>query len=176
MRKTIQGFGLLGIICLACLTAFGQMAQGDSATAKATEAYTSEADVFYQRHDFKNAIPLYRKALELQKKKRTLDKTHWRVLVDSLGQAYGISGDLKNAKAVYTYGLKEDPKYWLFNYNMACTYAEMEDVDHAIFHIRAAFANREKGIKYPSPWTDGSFQALMNNDKFVNALRELDIH
>lgn len=176
MRKRLQGFELLGIICLACLTAAGQTAQSDNAIARETEAYIREADVFNQRHDFKSAIPLYRKALELQKKRTTLDKAHWRQLVDNLGQAYGISGDLKNSKAIYTYGLKQDPKYWLFNYNMACTYAEMDDVDHAIFHLRAAFANREKGIKYPSPWTDPSFQKLMNNDKFVDALREIDIH
>jgi|SRR5687768_2311975 len=174
MQERIRLLGLMGIISLAaCVTVVGQTTSKD---ARSSEAYISEADVYFQQHDFKSAIPLYRKALDLQKKKPTIDKTHWRLLVDSLGQSYGISGDLKNAKATYTYGLKNDPTYWAFHYNMACTYAEMDDVDNAILHLRKAFEKRDKTIKYPDPWTDGSFQRLIGNEKFVNALREIHIN
>jgi tetratricopeptide (TPR) repeat protein len=126
--------------------------------------------------DFKRAIPPYQKALDLEKKEHTLDQTLWRVLVDNLGMAYGISGDLKKAKETFEYGLEKDPKYPMFHYNMACTYAEMNDPDKAIVYLKQAFdykQNMIKGEKMPDPWTDSSFQRFMNNDKFVNALRQI---
>jgi tetratricopeptide (TPR) repeat protein len=97
-------------------------------------------------------------------------------MVDNLGMAYGISGDLKKAKETFEYGLSKDPKYPMFHYNMACTYAEMNDVDQAIMYLKKAFENKEnmiKGEKFPDPWRDDSFQRFMNNDKFVNALKEM---
>jgi len=30
-----------------------------------------------------------------------------------------------------------------------------------------------KGERFPDPWADDSFQKFMNNDKFVNALKEI---
>jgi len=31
-----------------------------------------------------------------------------------------------------------------------------------------------KGERMPDPWTDDSFQRFINNEKFVNALKELN--
>jgi tetratricopeptide (TPR) repeat protein len=99
------------------------------------------------------------------------------LLVDNLGTSYGISGDLKKAKETYAYGIAKDPKYWLFNYNMACTYAELNDVDNTILYIRRAYKCIEEMDKDkpadPDPWTDPSFQKMMNDDKFVDFLTEL---
>jgi hypothetical protein len=64
----------------------------------------------------------------------------------------------------------------MFHYNMACTYAEMNDVDKTITSLKQAFEYREnmiKGERFPDPWTDDSFQRFMNNDKFVGALKEM---
>jgi len=131
---------------------------------------------FYLQHDFERAIPPYQAALELEKKERTLQQNVWRVLVDNLGMAYGISGDLKKAKETFEYGLSKEPKYPMFHYNMACTYAEMDDVDNAIDSLRSAFEYKQnmiKGERLPNPWTDDSFQRFMKNDKFVSALRAI---
>jgi len=136
-----------------------------------------QGSAFYLEHDFKRAIPPYQKALDLEKEERTLDQTLWRVLVDNLGMAYGISGDLKKAKDTFQYGLSKDPKYPMFHYNMACTYAEMDDVDNAIAYLKRAFdykQNMIKGERMPDPWTDSSFQRFMKNDKFIDALKGLN--
>ena len=146
--------------------------KGDPETRKLME----QASVSYLDGDYKRAIAPYQKALDREKQKRTLGETLWRVLVDNLGMSYGISGDLKKAKEIFEYGLSKDPKYPLFSYNMACTYAEMNDVDNAIAYLRHAFEfkdNMIKGEHFPDPWADDSFQRFMNNDKFVNALKEL---
>lgn len=131
---------------------------------------------FFLERDFKRAIPPYQKALDREKANRTLSETLWRVLVDNLGMAYGISGDLPKAKETFEYGLSKDPKYPMFHYNMACTFAEMNDVDKTIAYLQQAFQYKQnmiKGERFPDPWTDDSFQRFMNNEKFVSALKEL---
>jgi tetratricopeptide (TPR) repeat protein len=135
-----------------------------------------QGSAFYLQHDFKRAIPPYQRALDLEKQNRTLNQTLWRVLIDNLGMSYGVSGNLKKAKETFEYGLSKDPKYPMFHYNMACTYAEMNDPDKAIDYLKQAFAYKEnmiKGERMPDPWTDSSFERFMNNDKFVQALRDL---
>jgi tetratricopeptide (TPR) repeat protein len=138
--------------------------------------YLREGSVFYLKHDFKKAIPPYQKALDLEKKQRALEKKFWFVLVDNLGMAYGISGDLKRAKEVFEYGLTKDDTYPLFYYNMACTYAEMGDEDKAIEYLKSAFKYKEnviEGEQMPDPASDDSFQRFMKDEKFLRALREI---
>ena len=169
---------LLSILCFATMgSSQPQNTQANSEAAKQVYAYMQEGSAFYLEHDFKRAIPPYQKALDLEKKQPTLDKTLWRVLVDNLGMSYGISGDLKKAKETFTYGLEKDPKYPMFHYNMACTYAEMNDMEKTIVYLKQAFEYKEnmiKGERMPDPWTDDSFQRFINNEKFVNALKELN--
>lgn len=131
----------------------------------------------YLRGDYRAAIEPYRMALELEKLKPQLDQTMWRVLVDNLGMSYGLTGDLPNAKATFEYGLSKDPAYPMFHYLLACTYAEMGDLDAAIRYLKSAFANKRNvipGEQMPDPATDDSFQRFMKDEKFLRALRELD--
>src|SRR5438045_8263395 len=149
----------LGILLLRLAHAFGQddLKSGDPETRKLLE----QGSRFFLQGDFKQAISPYQKALDREKANRTLGESLWRVMVDNLGMAYGISGDLKKAKETFEYGLSKDPKYPMFHYNMACTYAEMNDVDKTISYLSQAFeykANVIKGEKMPDQWTDSSFQ------------------
>jgi tetratricopeptide (TPR) repeat protein len=132
----------------------------------------------YVKHDYRAAIGPYAKALELEKKQVTLDKTLWHVLIDNLGMAYGISGDLKRAKETFEYGLSQDKTYPMFYYNLACTYAEMSDVDRAIANLRLAFqykANVLPGEQVPDPRLDDSFQRFAESGRFNHALREMGV-
>lgn len=161
------------LLCAICLAAAVTTAQDANPQ---TVELMSQGSALYLQRDFKAATIPYQKALTLEKAKPTLDKTMWRVLVDQLGMAYGISGDLKKAKETFDYGLEKDPKYPMFHYNMACTYGEMNDPDKAIVYLKQAFeykTNMNKGEKLPNPFTDSSFQRFMNNDKFVSALTEI---
>jgi Tfp pilus assembly protein PilF len=119
---------------------------------------------------------LYQAALDREKQKRTISENMWRVLVDNLAMAYGVPGDLKRAKETIEYGLSKDPNYPMFHYLMACTYAEMDDVDNTIKYLRQAFQYKDnmiKGETFPDARTDDSFQRFMKNDKFVGALKEM---
>ena len=139
-------------------------------------AYMKEGSAFYVKNDFKNAIGPYSKALELEKKQSSLDKTLWHVLVDNLGMSYGITGDLKKAKETFEYGLSKDDKYPMFYYNLACTYAEMNDLENTITQLKRAFEYRQNmlaGERIPDPSKDDSFQRFMRNERFLAVLDEL---
>jgi Tfp pilus assembly protein PilF len=126
--------------------------------------------------DYKHAAPLYQAALDREKLNRTVSETIGRVLLDNLGMSYGIPGDLTKAKEIFEYGLSKDPKYPMFHYELACTYAEMNDVDKTIEYLKQAFqykGNMIKGETFPDAWTDDSFQRFMKNDKFVDALKKM---
>jgi tetratricopeptide (TPR) repeat protein len=126
----------------------------------------------YMAGNYREAIGPFRKALELEKVNRLLPRDLWRVLVDNLGMAYGISGDLKNAKEVFEYGLSQEADYPLFHYNLACTYAEMNDMANTMSYLKRAFelkANLIAGENMPDPREDDSFRRFMK----VREFREL---
>ena len=166
----------VGTLLLLVASAVGQDPLGLKAGDPETRKLMEEGSSFFLERDYKRAAPPYQKALDREKANRTLSETLWRVLVDNLGMSYGIPGDLKHAKEIFEYGLSKDPKYPMFHYLMACTYAEMNDVDKTIQYLKQAFEYKDnmiKGETLPDPWTDDSFQRFMKNDKFVNALKEM---
>jgi tetratricopeptide (TPR) repeat protein len=128
-----------------------------------------QASRLYLQHDYKGAIGPYSQALELEKANPTLEKPLWYVLVDNLGMSYGITGNLQKAKETFEYGLSKDPEYPLFYYNLACTFAEMDDATEARDYLKKAFehkANALPGESIPDPRKDDSFQKLMKNKEF----------
>lgn len=130
----------------------------------------------YAKRDFASAIPAYQHAFDLEKKQRTLDQTMTRVLIDNLGMAYGITGDLGKASEIFNYGVSIDPLYPMFYYNIACVYGEKDDVENAISYLKKAFANKAHvipGEKMPDPRTDDSFTRLMKNEDFAKAITSL---
>lgn len=139
--------------------------------------YMSLGSRYYLQRQYAKAIPPYEKALALEKQQRQLEQNYWRVLVDNLGIAYGITGRLQEAKAVFEYGISQEPDYPLFHYNLACAYAEMGDAPNATVSLRTAFqhkANMIPGEKMPDPRQDSSFQPLMQKNtefrRFVDSL------
>lgn len=135
-----------------------------------------EGNRHFLRGDYKKAVGPYSKALELEKQNPALPHKLWRVLVDNLTTAYGITGDLKGAKETAEYGISKDPDYPLFYYLMANTYAESGDLDNTILYLRRAFARRanvNEGERMPDPRTDDSFKRFMKDEKFLAALEEI---
>ena len=134
------------------------------------------ASRFYLAGDYARAIPSYEKVLQREKAHRQLNPTLWRVLVDNLGMAYGIKGDLKRAKETFDYGVSQDPTYPMFYYNLACTYAEMGDQKTTTGYLKQAFqyrANVLHGESMPDPCTDSSFDRFMKDKEFKAFLDSL---
>lgn len=128
-----------------------------------------EGSLLYTKGRLRESIEPYQKALDLEKKDPKLEKNFWRVLVDNLGMAYGITGDLNRAKDTFEYGVSQDGSYPMFYYNLACAYAEMNDLDDAMANLKTAFENKQNGIPgegMPDPRQDDSFQRFMKNEEF----------
>src|SRR5947207_10875119 len=122
MRKRILLL-IFGMVLLSVAPAIAQdssdLNKGDPETRKLLE----QGSRLFLDGDYKRAIPPYQKALDREKENRTLGDTIWRVMVDNLGMAYGIYGDLKKAKEIFEYGLYKDLKYPKFNYRYNSTIA-----------------------------------------------------
>lgn len=125
---------------------------------------------------YTKAIVPYSRALALEQKHRVLSRDAWLVLIDNLGMAYGITGDLLKAKETFEYGLSKEPTYPMFYYNLACVSAEGGDEVKTIENLNHAFALRSNviaGEPMPDPATDDSFQRFMHSARFVAALKKL---
>jgi len=114
----------------------------------------------------------YEKALDQEKQAPRLQKKFWIVLVDNLGMAYGLTGNLKMAERIFQYGIDKDPTYPLFYYSLACTYAEANDLDRALLNLAKAGeykSNMIPGEKWPELATDPSFERFRENKRFIEA-------
>lgn len=134
-------------------------------------------NALYRQKKYAEAIPAYKKAFDLEKAEPQLDRTLWRVLIENLGMAYGMTGRLKEARVTFEQGIQADPTYPMFHYNLARTFAEMKDLNRAMQSLRTAFRYRknqnpgEKGM--PDPSQDVSFQRFMKNETFRNLINDL---
>jgi tetratricopeptide (TPR) repeat protein len=131
--------------------------------------YFREGSQYFIAHDYQRSIAPYQAALDLEKKQPQLSKKYWRVLVDNLGMAYGITGDLDHSEEIYKYGLSKDPEYPAFYYSTACVYAERNNMDGAMDYLQKAFARKANNIpgeSMPDPRKDDSFQRFMSNERF----------
>jgi tetratricopeptide (TPR) repeat protein len=127
---------------------------------------------FYLNKDYEKAIVYYEKALDQEKQAPRLQKKFWIVLVDNLGMAYGLTGNLKMAERIFQYGIDKDPTYPLFYYSLACTYAEANDLDRALLNLAKAGeykSNMIPGEKWPELATDPSFERFRENKRFIEA-------
>jgi hypothetical protein len=132
--------------------------------------------IFYLHQDWKRAASHYESSLQLEKQKRTLSPTLWNVLVDNLGMAYGMSGEIPKAKATFEYGAQQNPTYPTFRYNLACADAELGDLDGALDQLKLAFqykSNSIAGEGIPDPAKDDSFKRYLSDPRFATLARQL---
>ena len=131
---------------------------------------------YFIAHQYREAIGPYRQAFEIEKVTPTLNKNLWRVLVDNLSIAYGITGDVAYARETLNYGVSKDPDYPLFYYNLACAAAEKGALSDTEKYLRLAFdrrANTIPGETFPDARVDDSFQKLLLQKDFRQFLNTL---
>jgi len=138
------------------------------------QVYLGQA-LFRQEKYTESVVP-YEKARELEKNGSKLTSDQHRILVDQLVMAYGISGDLKKARAILEDAIRQDPEYPLNYYNLACAFAEEGDKSKALANLSLAFQHKDsvlKGEKMPGPRTDSSFQKYVRDDDFIKLMKKL---
>jgi len=184
MRRTCFSV-VRAVAAAACVAALGHAVPGRAQAPASSRAFPPAAlsnqhlkdgMAAYQNGDFKKAATALKAALaELLPEPNFEGSTAWRVLIDNLGMAQGISGDLKSAKATFDYGVSKDSDYPMFHYNLACVFAEGKQRDEAIGELRQAFKlknNMIAGERFPNPARDDSFARFMKDKTFLAALDE----
>lgn len=99
-----------------------------------------------------------------------------RYITDQLAMSYGISGQVKQSRAVNEEAIKTDPDYPLYYYNLACADAEQGHAADAKLHLQQAFdrkANTLPGETLPDPTKDDSFLKLKKNKDFWSFIQTL---
>lgn len=145
-------------------------------TADRVMKYVVDGTRQFAQHDYKKAADTYGRALEIERHVPNLTDLQWKILIDNLGMAYGISGQLDKARETFEYGLSKAPRYPMFHYSLACAYAEMGKRDEAVASLRRAFEFKQNmlpGETLPDPATDDSFARFMKDKAFVNALKDM---
>jgi tetratricopeptide (TPR) repeat protein len=132
--------------------------------------------LFYQEK-FRESIPEYELTKALydgqQEKVELRDE---RILNDQLGMAYGLSGRLEEARNHFEGAIKKDPAYPFYYYNLACAFAELNDLDGALANLKLVSEHRANflpGESYPNPREDDSFKKYVGNPKFEAAMKEI---
>ena len=128
---------------------------------------------YYMNEDYKNAVKYYEKALSLEKENPQFDKGKWGILIDELGVANLMVKDFKRAEEIFLYGISQDEHPALFYYNLACVYAETDDLDNALLNLKKAFEYRSANEGMPDPVRDSSFERFLKNEKFIKAVEQL---
>lgn len=143
------------------------------ALASSLEAF-QKGSRFYLDQNWSMAATFYQRALDLEKQNRILPDAYFKVLIDNLGIAYGLSDNLPKAKATFDYGLSQDPTYPLFHYNLACYYGEQGNMNAAIGELRLAYKYKANLIpgenEMPDPLQDDSFRSFASDPTFRSAV------
>jgi tetratricopeptide (TPR) repeat protein len=152
-----------------------QLAPSDAGSGTSLD-YFREGSRYFLKQDFAASVAPYQKAVEAEKQSRELSKDYWRVLIDNLGMAYGITGDLDHAEQTLNYGLSQDPTYPMFYYNLACVAAGRNNMDKTMQFLQRAFSYKANTIpneSMPDPRKDDSFKAFMADKRFQEFLDTL---
>ena len=133
------------------------------------------AQILYQHRMFKAAAPLFEQELKMLGDDKDQLKVR-RITTDQAGMAYGISGNIPKARAIFDAAIAKDPEYPMYYYNLACADAEEKKLTDARTHLQQAFdrrANLIPGEKFPDPTKDDSFLPYRDNKEFWAFLETL---
>ena len=130
----------------------------------------------FEQQKFAEALQPFQKALDLERTGNKLTSDQHRILVDQLVMSYGISGDLKKARALLDSAIQQDPEYPLNYYNLACAFAEEGNKNQALANLTLAFQHKGnvlKGEEMPDPRADSSFRKYVQDDDFIELMKKL---
>ena len=140
------------------------------------DAHNMLATLLSGTRRYSQAATEYGRVLELDATQKRLSKQDRRSAIDGQAVTYAQSGDLDRAKSIYLDALKDDPDYAMYNYNLACVYAELHDLDSAVPYLKKSWEKRDtlpSGQKFPDPRQDSSFRAYQDDPRFQAAVRNM---
>jgi tetratricopeptide (TPR) repeat protein len=140
------------------------------------EAQRALADLYYMENRFDSAAAEYIKARALDDSQKKLARADRDLLLDGLGLSQAQGRHYDEAIVTYKAAIAEDPKYALFEYNLACTYAMKGNLDAALPHLTKSWELRDslpRGVQFPDPRKDDSFKRYWNDPRFKEAVENI---
>jgi tetratricopeptide (TPR) repeat protein len=137
------------------------------------------AQILYERQTYQSAASVLEKALAMVPENGApfaSAKIARRVVTDQAGMAYGIAGQIAEARAILGRGIAQDPDYPMYYYNLACADAGEKKLPDARLHLQQAFArkaNLNPGETMPDPTKDDSFLPFRDDKGFWTFLERL---
>jgi hypothetical protein len=135
------------------------------------------SQILYRDQMYKAAAPFFELALTKVGDDKDRDQVTWRrVVTDQAGMAYGMSGNIPKARALFEEAVAKDPEYPMNYYNLACADAEEKKLADARIHLQQAFAHKSnviKGESMPDPTKDDSFLPYRGNKEFWTFIESL---
>ena len=154
----------------------GKLADAEKGFAEVTRTHPENiaaqmylGQTLFKEEKFAAAVATYEKVRELEKGGLKLSLTQRRILGDQLAMAYGLSGRLKDSKALLRESVRNDPNYPLNYYNLACVAADEGDNPAVIKNLDLAFQHRDQvlpGEQMPDPESDPSFKKYAEDPEF----------
>ena len=138
------------------------------------QVYLGQA--LFRQEKYAESVGPFEKVRDLERSRSKLSSDQHRIVIDQLSMAYGISGDLKKARALLEDAIQQDPEYPLNYYNLACVFAEGGDKNKTFANLSLAFQHKDgilKGERMPNPRTDSSFQRFAQDDDFIKLMKKL---
>jgi len=139
-------------------------------------AHHDLADLLFAMRHFSAAGEEYARTAALDEQQHKLSDDDRRRVLDNQGVGFAMGREYDRAKKVYEDAIAKDPDYPLFYYNLACTYAEMGQLDPALKYLREAWKRRHnvlEGESFPDPRQDSSFAKYLNDARFQDAVRDM---
>ena len=140
------------------------------------DAHGALADLLSATQRNSQAAREYAKTLALDDQQKVLTANQRRGFTDQLGVTTALGGDLEGAKKIYLDAIAKDPDYAMFNYNLACVYAEQGDLDSALPYLKKSWEHRDTlqgGMKFPDPRQDNSFKRFLDDKRFQETVRNM---
>lgn len=144
--------------------------------ANSIPAHRDLADLLYAERRYAAAGDEYARVADLDQSQNKLGDDGRRQVLNQEGVAYALGGSLPKAKEIFEGAIAKDPDYAMYYYNLACTYAEMHQLDPALKYLREAWQRRKnllEGERFPDPRQDSSFAAYRNDPRFQDAVRDM---
>ncbi len=140
------------------------------------EAHDSLGRLYMLTKRYSAAGKEFTTAVELDDKFHNFNDDQRRQLNDDQAVSYALAGYLDQARDMYLKAIAKDPDYAMYNYNLACVYAELNDLNSALPYLKKSWEHRNtlpSGMKYPDPRADNSFKPYLNDPKFQEAVRNI---
>ncbi|HLH09899.1 MAG TPA: tetratricopeptide repeat protein [Terriglobales bacterium] len=133
-------------------------------------------DIQYGTRRYNAAADEYTTALKLNDTEQVLKPEQLHVITNNLGVAIALAGNMEKAKQTFEDAIRQDPDYPIYHYNLACTYAELGELDPAMRELQLAWKLRNnlgEGEQFPDPRKDSSFKNYLNDPKFQETVQNM---